>query len=161
MPGVKIDKSFTSISWCLVCYVNVTNLGVYGERSPGKEDWQYLGKKFVAGVANLVNCVWLSCGRAEQLFTLSFSFIKIKKNNCSFSSTVLVLNLETPCENPTPNAAHTAHFRAKHCLFNILTVFPFQNFHFYFSSLYFLFSKKFLNRKLAYSPESSFSFLTP
>ena len=161
MPGVKIDKSFTSISWCLVCYVNVTNLGVYGERSPGKEDWKYLGKKFVAGVANLVNCVWLSCGRAEQLFTLCHFLSLKKKNNCSFFSTVLVLNLETPCENPTPNAAHTAHFRAKHCLFNILTVFPFQNFHFYFSSLYFLFSKKFLNRKLAYSPESSFSFLTP
>ena len=156
MPGVKIDKSFTSISWCLVCYVNVTNLGVYGERSPGKEDWKYLLKKFVAGVANLVNCVWLSCGRVE----LSVIFFH-KKKKSSFSSIVLVLNLETPCENTTPNAAHTAHFRAKHCLFNILTVFPFQNFHFYFSSLYFLFSKKFLNRKLAYSPESSFSFLTP
>ena len=140
--------------------MTVTNLGVYGERSPGKEDWQYLGKKFVAGVANLVNCVWLSCGRAEQLFTLCH-FLSLKKKNCSFSSTVLVLNLETPCENPTPNAAHAAHFRAKHCLFNILTVFPFQNFHFHFSSLYFLFSKKFINRKLAYSPESSFSFLTP
>ena len=141
MPGVKIDKSFTSISWCLVCYVNVTNLGVYGERSPGKEDWQYLGKKFVAGVANLVNCVWLSCGRAEQLFTLCH-FLSLKKKNCSFSSTVLVLNLETPCENPTPNAAHAAHFRAKHCLFNILTVFPFQNFHFPFFLFIFSFLKK-------------------
>ena len=88
-------------------------MGVYVERSPRQEDWKYWGKKSVAGVANFVNCLWLSCGKAEQLLTLCH-FLSLKKI-CSFSSTVLVLNLEIPCENPTPNAAHTLHFGDKHC----------------------------------------------
>ena len=67
------------------------------------------------------------CGRSCQFCKLSLavmwqgrktfnslSFSCIKKN-CSFSSNVLVLNLEIPCENPTPNATHTAHFGDKHC----------------------------------------------
>ena len=140
-------------------------MGVYVERSPRQEDWKYWGKKSVAGVANFVNCLWLSCGKAEQLLTLCH-FLSKKKN--------LLLLLHCPSSKPwdtlwksyTKCCSYSSFWgqallSAESILFNILTECPFQNFHFYFSSLYFLFSKKFLNRKLAFSPESSFSFLTP